>query len=298
MNCVEIPKNRFFQIEPLLKECYGVDRHTISNDICLSVEQSADRNDSRVNDDLDKDNKIDTFAYAIATIDNIKIPVSDEYNQFTIENLCCDYNIDSAQHDVLFFMFLFSQRDKLITGYDEAQQDYLEYAVGVRPEMLQLYIALHNGGHHMPCKITFGDDKPIKIDNHIPWLQMEMERYLNKYLGVKDRNEAEKELLQIYGKKVGAKANPKVARYIWGTYHLLQTIPMMISKRKGSVTREQSKFITEYLTALKLINSDTDSEMIRGRLNYFLKSYESIEELLEEQTYKTSPNNTSGWGYY
>lgn len=293
MNCVEIPKNRFFQIEPLLKECYGVDRHTISNDICLSVEQSASINDPRVNDDLDKDNKIDTFAYAMATIDNIKIPVSNEYNQSKFEELCNTYKIDeySAQHDVLFFMFLFSERNKIIKEYDENQQYDLEYALGVRPEMLQLYIALQKNYLRSQCKITIGNDKPVVVDKGAPWVQMALESYLKKYLGVNSLKEAERELLTIYGKKTGVPLGKETARYMWGTYQLLQTIPSMKSKKKNSVTNEQSRFITEYLILNKMLTDDVDSNTIRGRLNYFLKNYDTLKELLDEQNYKTSPNN-------
>lgn len=294
MNCREIQKNVFLRIEPLLQDCYGVNRHTISYDICISVEQSAQMNDSRVNDYLDKDNMVDTFAYAMDTIDNIKIPISNEYNQFAFEELCNTYKIDEypEQKDILFFMFLFSERNKIIKECDENQQYDLEYALGVRPEMLQLYIALQKNYLRSQCKITIGNDKPVVVDKGAQWVQMALESYLKKYLGVDNLKDAERELLTIYGKKTGVPLGKEAARYMWGTYQLLQTIPSMKSKKKNSVTNEQSRFITEYLILNKMLASDdADSNTIRGRLNYFLKNYDTLKELLDEQNYKTSPNN-------
>lgn len=294
MNCIEIPKKIFLTIEPLLQACYGVNRHTISYDICLSVEQSAYNNDPRINDYRNKDNKVDAFAYAMATIDKIKIPISNEYNQFKFEELCNTYKIDeySEQHDILFFMFLFSERNKLIKEYDENQQCDLEYALGVRPEMLQLYIALQKNYLRSQCKITIGNDKSVVVDKGAPWVQMALESYLKKYLGVENLKDAERELLTIYGKKTGVPLGKETARYMWGTYQLLQTITSMKSKKENSVTNEQSRFITEYLILNNMLAPDNaDSNTIRGRLNYFLKSYDTLKELLDEQDYKTSPNN-------
>lgn len=38
MDYIEIPMSAFLIIEPLTKECYGIDRHTISEHICDSVD--------------------------------------------------------------------------------------------------------------------------------------------------------------------------------------------------------------------------------------------------------------------
>ena len=123
-----------------------------------------------------------------------------------------------------------------------------------------------------------------------------LDRYLNKYLGVKNINEAEKELQQIYGKKVGAQLNKTVTRFIWGTYHLLQNVPNMKSTKQNSVTNEQSRFIHEYLVILGLIDPvEVEASSIRGRLNNLLKKYSTIDEVLDKRLYKTSPNNDNDW---
>lgn len=80
---------------------------------------------------------------------------------------------------------------------DEAEQDFLQYALGVRPELLKLYIALKENKNIEPITIRFGFSKPIVVDKEMPWLREELERYLNKYLGVTDLAEAKREYLMI-----------------------------------------------------------------------------------------------------
>ena len=58
------------------------------------------------------------------------------------------------------------------------------------------------------------------VDKYVPWLREELERYLNKYLGVADLTEAKQEYLMNYASKDGAPNNWKLNRYIWGNYNL------------------------------------------------------------------------------
>ena len=63
----------------------------------------------------------------------------------------------------------------------------------------------------------------------------------------------------------------------------------------------QSKFIFECITILGLHpNNDLnfDFNILRSRLNYFLKTYDTLEELIPNTYYKTSPNNEGGMTYF
>ena len=197
--------------------------------------------------------------------------------------------------DTLAFMFLFNDTSnkKYHTGFDEAEQDFLQYALGVRPEMLKLYIALNSATDADSIKIRFGDNKPVEVDTMVPWLREEMKEYLSKYLGVESIKEAKHELLINYTTKVGAPNNWQLNQYIWGIYNLLESSGTIKSKTNRSVSRKQAKFIEDYLMAIHFINinSNIDDNNIRSRLNHLLKNYDSIEQLTEDMHYKSSPNN-------
>ena len=169
----------------------------------------------------------------------------------------------------------------------------MQYAVGVRPEMLKLYIALNSTTDADPIKIRIGDHKPVEVDTMVPWLREELKEYLHKYLGVKSIKEAKHELLMNYTNRVGAPNNWQLNQYIWGIYNLLESTGTIKSKRNRSVSRKQAKFIEDYLMAIHLINinSNVDDNNIRGRLNHLLKNYDSIEQITEDMHYKSSPNN-------
>ena len=216
-------------------------------------------------------------------------------NDFKV--FCQSYNIkgDTLLFDTLAFMFLFNDTSskKYYTGFDEAEQDFLQYALGVRPEMLKLYIALNSATDADSIKIRFGDNKPVEVDTMVPWLREEMKEYLSKYLGVESIKEAKHELLMNYTNRIGAPNNWQTNQYIWGVYNLLDRTGFIKSLGEGKVSRKQAKFIEDYLMAIHLIdiNSNIDANNIRGRLNHLLKNYDSIEQLTEDMHYKSSPNN-------
>ena len=293
----------YIKIEPLLNECYGIRRDHLSDIITNSVDFK--KLDEFAKHEYPNSKHIDFITCALKTIKSLTIYVTKEYEEDRLIQLCELYNIslDSQEYQILHFVYLLSRqyKPKELTEAEAAEYSFWEYAVGVRPEMLKLYIALHGGEtkFHKSCRVAVGDSKPIKIDQMIPWLQMELSNYLDKYLGVQDVKEAEKELMTVYGKQVGAKMNKDVAQYIWGTYHVLQKTKTLASGKPKSVTNKQSKFIMQYLTLLGIINpAETDAGTIRSKLNYFLKTYDNIDELLQNIHYKTSPNNVGGMRYY
>ena len=146
---------------------------------------------------------------------------------------------------------------------------------------------------------------------------MELKRYLDKYLGVKDVREAEKELLVVYGGKCGPKLKKDEIRIIWGTYHLLQQSNEFKSGGEKIVSRLQSRLIADFLNCCGLgkrekkrekkeekvkekeekVKVFLDEEHIRSQLNSYLKLFNSPEDFLAVSQYKLSPNNDSGRYY-
>lgn len=290
---------RFKGIEPALKQWFNIDRGSSAIAKCISASLSVDElmkveipeeyRNERGNSDI--------YKYTFDHSDVMRIPISDDFDLDSLEQFLKDYSIeeDTLLYDVLFFMFLYSdtQRKGYDTIMDEIDFDFLQYAVGVRPEMLKLYIALHETTDADTIKIRFGANKPVEVDTMVPWLRDEIKEYLHKYLGVGSIGEAKRELLMNYTARVGAPNNWRINQYIWGLYNLLESTGFIKSQTKGKVSRKQAKFIEDYLMAIHLIDVDTniDANNIRGRLTNLMKNYDSIEQITEEMRYKSSPNN-------
>ena len=289
----------FKEIEPTLKKCFNIDRETsvIKKCICESISPTELMTAEIPETYLFEDNHYDIFAYSMDYAESIRIPISETFELNDFKVFCQSYNIkgDTLLFDTLAFMFLFNDTSskKYYTGFDEAEQDFLQYALGVRPEMLKLYIALNSATDADSIKIRFGDNKPVEVDTMVPWLREEMKEYLSKYLGVESIKEAKHELLMNYTNRIGAPNNWQTNQYIWGVYNLLDRTGFIKSLGEGKVSRKQAKFIEDYLMAIHLIdiNSNIDANNIRGRLNHLLKNYDSIEQLTEDMHYKSSPNN-------
>ena len=293
----------FKEIEPTLKKCFNIDRNTPTVAKCISESFTANEliNTKIPETYLLEDDHYDIFAYSMDYAESIRIPLSEAFDLEEFQIFCQSYNIegDTLLFDTLAFMLLFNDTSnkKYYTGLDEAEQDLLQYRIGVRPEMLKLYIALKENQTLEPITIKCGTSKSIKVDNDIPWLREELERYLDKYLGVADIREAKREYLMNYAHKEGAPNNWKLNRYIWGIYNLLEETGFIRSQTAGKISRKQAKFIEDFLIAIHLIDdveSKVDANNIRSRLNSLMKNYDSIEELTEELDYKSSPNNVDG----
>ena len=297
--CYLYPMDRFKGIEPLLKQWFNIDRYTpaLSKCISFSIRPNQLIKTKFPEEYRNKDGDIDIHRYSFDHSDVIQMPISSDYNTGDLEQFFKDYNVEENTiiYDTLFFLYIYSdnQRKGYSTPVDEAEYDYLQYAVEVRPEMLKLYIALNNTTAADSIKIRFGNNKPVEVDTMIPWLRDELKEYLDKYLGVKSIKEAKHELLMNYTNRMGAPNNWQTNQYIWGVYNLLNETGFIKSQGAGKVSRKQAKFIEDYLMAIHIINIDSniDANNIRGRLNHLLKNYDSIEQIVEEMRYKSSPNN-------
>ena len=297
--CYLYPMERFKGIEPLLKQWFNIDRYTsaLSNCISFSITPNQLIKTEFPEEYRNKDGNIDIHRYSFDHSDVIQVPISSDYNTDDLKQFFRDYSIEENTiiYDILFFMFIYSEtlRKDYSTPIDEVENDYLQYAVGVRPEMLKLYIALTKTAEKDTVKIRFGNNKAVEVDTMVPWLREELKEYLDKYLGVKSIKEAKQELLMNYTNRMGAPNNWQTNQYIWGVYNLLNETGFIKSQGAGKVSRKQAKFIEDYLMAIHIINIDSniDANNIRGRLNHLLKNYDSIEQIVEEMRYKSSPNN-------
>ena len=296
------PMEIFKEIEPLLKQWFNIDRYT--KEIAKCIGNSINDKQlitTKIPDEYKKEKgAVDICKYSFDNSDVLRIPISDDFNENALELFFKDYNIekDSLLYDTLFFLHIYSNtlRKGYSTDSDEAENDYMQYAVGVRPEMLKLYIALNSKTNANSIKIRFGNSKPVEVDTMYPWLREEITEYLHKYLGVETIKEAKQELLMNYASKPGAPNNWQLNQYIWGVYNLLNETGFIKSQGEGKVSRKQAKFIEDYLMAIHIINIDSniDANNIRSRLNSLMKNYDSIEQIIEDMHYKSSPNNING----
>lgn len=293
---------RFKELEPLLKQWFNIDRHT--PDISKCISSSITPNDVLKNiipeEYCTDTGHYDINKYAFDFADELTMFLREDSNPDNLLKFFKDYGIeeDTTLFDILVFMFIY--HETLNKGYytdlDEAEQDFLQYAIGVRPEMLKLYVLLNETSYADTIKISSGNKKSIEIDIMVPWFRDAINDYLKKYLGVESVRDAKREFSMNYAPKNGAPTNWRITQYIWGIYNLLEGTEFIKSKTIGKVSRKQAKFIEDYLMAINLIDifSNIDANNIRSRLHYLFKTYDSIEQVTEELQYKSSPNNEDG----
>lgn len=284
MTIESFPRDVFHEIEPLLYKLYGLDEIVLNNAIHFAKD--------KLFYDPEEESKVDSENY-------IYLPILHKWHGSKFDKFCKKYNIDDAPlvKKVLSFIYMFFPIEDPVMR----DNNYWEYVVQVRPEMLKLYIALHNGKNKYTnyCKVTIGENKPVAIDKEIPWFQMAFERYLDEYLGVKDVKEAEQELLNVYGGKYGRKQNTEIVRLIWGTYHLLQMSDQFKSAPDQLVTNNQCRLISDLLILFEwLPSTEDDGMLVKQRIHHYLKNYDSLDELISATEYKLSPNNKSSMSYY
>lgn len=317
----------FMRIEPLLKKWFGIDRNNLYIQEVFKYYAGKKMNEAPNKEEYKNEKGYyDVDAYIEAHFETLakeklSMRISTDTNLHTIEDFCEKNQLEITEKDeayqVLLYAYAILMRNRLEsteTIQEDMNYEYQEYIHAIRPDMLKLYIGLHNNDsqndkitkYHKRCRISFGDLSPIKIDEQTPWFQEALDRYLEKYLGVKSVKEAIHELDIVYGKAVGAKPNVTAIRFMWGTYHFLQTIPDCKSKTEKSVTKRQGRIIADLLNRLNLIEYKEkesfldykDGERVRTSLKRYLIRYDSIDEIIKSQQYKVSPNNTDSSRYY
>lgn len=316
MRYIPFPIPVIKELYPKLNKYFGFKYDDISNELSqvytrkifsLTPEEKELANKCRLKDDW---GGVDSVKFALETNEDIIIPVTENFNAEEILNSLTD-KFDDEISFILLFMAALLDKDRINEPCFEGEYDELilsQYIHEVRPDMLKLYIALHqqkqkNGKHFIEdIKISIGGNSPIPINNKDGWFEKHLNEYLNTYLGVNNLEEAKQELDIIYGnKKKGRKIqNPIQSLYMWGTYQLLQDT-FLKSSIPNFATRPQTRFIESYLRTIGLISDDdidTDAENIRSRLNSFLKTYNTVEDLLNNKKFKFSPNNKDNLKYW
>lgn len=308
------------RLEPMLKEWFGIDRNNqylqeAFKDHAGEKMQGATDKEEYKNEKghYDIDAYIEAHFESLAK-EELSMKISTDNYLHTIDDFCVKNQLEFTENNNAYQVLLYAYALLMKNRFEltEATQEdmnyeYQEYIHAVRPDMLKLYIGLHDKNnsnttykqYHKHCRISFGDLSPITIDEQTPWFQETLDRYLEKYLGVKSVKEAMQELNSVYGKTVGAKPNVTTIRYMWGTYHFLQTIPNCKSKTEKSVTRKQGRIIADLLNRFNLINYKNeetyedyaDGERTRTLLKKYLMDYDSIDDIINERKYKLSPNN-------
>ena len=295
MESLSCPKSLFLEIEPFIKEYYGVDRNAIKQIIYDSVSITDFNDADKVNGKI-----IITPDNSLEKADKLHIKIYDNCQYEKVKDLCAEYGIEpnTFEYNVLTFMSLVPDVNYgEPTELDNLMEDTWRYEQDVRPEMLKLYIALHDECNKAwkDTRISFGHSQTLSLDIMTPWLQGAIDDYLQIYLGVKDLEEAKEEYEVIYNNGKSKKhLDVRTASFMWGTYHLLQRVRNMNYNDGSPKVREQSRFVKDYLYALGMIpDIFLDSESIRGRINYLLSHFKSFEEINKKKIYKMSPNNKS-----
>ena len=214
----------FIRLEPRLKKWFGIDRNNpylqelFSNYASIKLKEASDKERY-----INEKGHYDVNAYAEAHFETLakeelSMKISTNTYLHTIEDFCEKNQLGITEKDevyqVLLYAYALLMRSRLETTeptLEDMNYEYQEYIHAIRPDMLKLYIGLHHNDSqndnvkkcHKLCRISFGDLSPIKIDEQTPWFQVALDRYLEKYLGVKSVKEAERELNVVYKKKLG-----------------------------------------------------------------------------------------------
>ena len=205
----------FIRLEPRLKKWFGIDRNNpylqelFSNYASIKLKEASDKERY-----INEKGHYDVNAYAEAHFEalakeELPMRISTDTYLLTIEDFCEKNQLEITEKDevyqVLLYAYALLMRSRLETTeptLEDMNYEYQEYIHAIRPDMLKLYIGLHHNDSqndnvkkcHKLCRISFGDLSPIKIDEQTPWFQEALDRYLEKYLGVKSVKEAEQEL--------------------------------------------------------------------------------------------------------
>ena len=302
------------EILPLLKDIFGFRISQINDEVNESYDKHVKENRFNVPLAVSYSNKenghsyIKVAEYMLETDEEIYLRLTKDFKETVgkpIADLCKKFISDNKVYKetafILIFMAAIFNRDRngLANNYYLGEIDWMDetYMHCIRPDLLHLYLARYarGKGYHVSCSIKFGNSKEaVEIQTKYPWFEKVIDKILEQQLDVTNVKEAEKELCRNYTKQVGRKGNKIIEQYLWGTYHLLQRIETLKSSTPKSVTNEQCRFVTEYLSILQLIDPvETDPNIIRARINYILKKYDSIDELLAEPQYGHSPDNES-----
>lgn len=250
---------------------------------------------------------IDDVKFALLTQDNIYIRVTDDFTDGldSLKKLCNDYKIaesDSGEEVcyTLFFMAAIFNRDHNYlldnTECANVQDDFNRYTYKIRPDMLKLYIALCQKKRQIndKLKISIQGNSPTELENYERWFEEMLKSYLNQYLGVDNKEEAQTELDTLYSDKQGRKTDNFYLNYIFTSIYLFVQ-ENIIHSEPNKVTIEQCKFLHSYFVSLNLIKPEDKNNNLNN-LQSTIKSLISssinpLNRYKQSKQYKVSPYN-------
>lgn len=251
---------------------------------------------------------IDAIKFALATQENIYIRVTDSFSDSLklLLKLFNEYNIMKLENGeytyciLLFMAAIFNRNFNHLldnTDYDYISEGYYEYIDKIRPDMLKLYLSLHQRKRAVSdkLKISIQGNPPMELDNHGRWFENMLLTYLDKHLGVTNKEEARNELSTLYSEPRGRKTKDNYYRNYALTSVFLFVQQYIIHSDTNKVTIEQCSFLHKYLTALNLITKEDKNNELNN-LQSTIKSLITskitpLDKYKRSKEYKVSPNN-------
>lgn len=242
------------------------------------------------------------FALEIKEYVHLKVTPDCIKSKEQLDRLITDYHINELKLGESY-IFLLQYAAVLINrrlnkiGEDGNELSYLKseynkYALGVRPDMLQLYIALHEKrkSKRTSVKISVGNNPPIYLENDERWFENMLNDYLDKYLHIESLEEAKNELETLYSDQMGRKSkDPYYNQIIMGTFKLLQE--NFLQSATGKATVEQCKFICDYLRCVHILKPDDKNNNVNNMQSTINNFLATKTQAYIPKTYKTSPDN-------
>lgn len=255
-------KNKIIrEVKEELRHCFAYSDDDLFADLCgLNLKSFIDAGIDVSNTGLKYD--IETKEWKEGPIDRLLFVRSiSEFKQYakSFANKCAIRQIEEKHVCALTFMAAIFTRTihHLIEDTDvfDMEQNQRWYSISMRPNLLNLYIALkQNKGK--TATIRFGKGKPITVDDKgFAWFHYMMEKYLDKFLAVNSVQEAQEELEDLYpslmGKKV--KHDQLYLNYIMAsTYTYISR--NIIPSQENKITVEQCSFLLDFLTEFNFIS--------------------------------------------
>lgn len=244
--------------------------------------------------------------FLLQTQDVTYIRVTEDFSEFedTIDELYDDYKIAKLKDGakilfILRFIGAIFKRDfnHLLddTEYAYIKDDYDKYAYKIRPDMLKLYIALHQEKRQVSDKLKIViQGNSAKLENYECWFEEMLKDYLNQKLGVESKEEAQTELDTLYPNWIGRKTEEFYRNYIFTSIFLFVQ-DNIIHSETNIVTVEQCEFLQKYLTSLKVIRPE-DVNYIINNLRSTIKSLiisskTPLDKYKLSKQYQFSPKN-------
>lgn len=315
-------------MEPFLK-FFGLDYHIVCSeltDVMLKRMEKGfiDEDENILEDCKNANGTYDSAKFGLMTEDVIYIQLPESFDKskfsYFYEGNLRKYLKENEYKTYYRFLLLLTvayYRNSKIEIEIERPEDYdiqinWEYTHIVRPNMLKLYIALNepiqkeNTKEHQ-ITIRVDDNSPVHLDDSNFWLTTHLNNYLDKFLGVKSVQEAQRELDCVYNKKIGSKGNPQLVRYAFGLFQLFKGTKLQPNENR-TVTAAMSLFIVRYLEFIGMIKfgksnnpekiekdlNDNEKErarQIRSTINGLLLKGYTIEDILDYRNYKPMPDN-------